>query len=265
MLDYKIHNYIDGQDELVLIHGLGGNSNIFYKQLKSFKRHYNVITVELPGHGNSPDINSYTEDFSSQLAAQEVIKTLDSIGIHKAHFVGVSLGTIIIHDILKSAPEKVQSAILAGTVTRFTPFSKFLLALGTMVKDFTPYMWIYRLFARIMMPRSNHKESRLTFVKEAMKMKRTNFLGWYDLCHKIEKSIEHVHHFAPDTPKLYVSGNEDHLFLNPLTKDIKKDLNAKLVVINSCGHVCNIEKAKQFNEISLEFLSEQQSVLSQAN
>jgi pimeloyl-ACP methyl ester carboxylesterase len=265
MLDFKIHNKVEGQEDLVLIHGLGGNSSIFYKQFKEYKKQFNVITIELPGHGKSPDLHTYLEGFSYKVAAKEVVKTLNSLGIKKAHFVGVSLGTIIIHYLLQDAPDRVKSSVLAGTVTRFTPFSKVLLLLGKAIKDFTPYMWIYSLFAHIMMPKSNHRQSRVTFIKEAMKMKRSNFLGWYDTCYTIEQSYVDVQRTASDIPKLYVSGSEDHLFIGPLKEDIDNDPNATFVVIEKCGHVCNLERPKEFNEISLRFLLEQQEPMRQAN
>ncbi|MFC0560209.1 alpha/beta fold hydrolase [Halalkalibacter alkalisediminis] len=265
MLDYKIHNREKDQEDLVLIHGLGGNSSIFYKQFKHYKKEFNVITIELPGHGKSPDLHTYMEEFSYQVAAREVLTTLNSLGIKQAHFVGVSLGTIIIHYLLQDAPERVKSAVLAGTVTRFTPFSKGLLLLGKAIKDFTPYIWIYRLFARIMMPKSNHKQSRIIFIKEAIKMKRSNFLGWYDTCYSVEESYKDVQRIASGIPKLYVSGSEDHLFIGPLKEDIENDPNATLVVIEKCGHVCNLERAKEFNDLSLTFLLEQQEPMKQAN
>ena len=265
MLDYKIHNREKDQEDLVLIHGFGGNSSIFYKQLKQYKKQFNVITIELPGHGKSPDLHTYLEGFSYQVAAKEVIKTLNSLGIKQAHFVGVSLGTIIIHYLLQDAPDRVKSAVLAGTVTRFTPFSKVLLFTGKAIKNFTPYIWIYRLFARIMMPKSNHTQARITFINEAMKMKRRNFLGWYDTCFTIEDSYKNVQRTASNIPKLYVSGSEDHLFIGPLKEDIKNDPNANLAIIEKCGHVCNLERAKVFNDLSLNFLLDQQEPMRQAN
>lgn len=265
MLDFKVHNKEEGQEDLVLIHGLGGNSTIFYKQFKQYKKQFNVITIELPGHGNSPDLDKYLEPFTYKIAAREILLTLDSIGVTKAHFVGVSLGTIIIHYLLQDAPERVKSAVLAGTVTRFTPFSKFLLFVGKAIKDFTPYMWIYSLFAHIMMPKSNHKQSRTIFIREAMKMKRTNFIGWYNTSFTIERCYVDLQRVASDIPKLYISGSEDHLFIGPLKQDIKSDSNASLVVIEKCGHVCNLERPKEFNELSLNFLIEQQELLRQAN
>ena len=36
-----------------------------------------------------------------------------------------------------------------------------------------------------------------------------------------------------------------------------RELNGKLEIIENCGHVVNIEKAELFNELSIEFLLNQ--------
>lgn len=265
MLDYTIHNAAKNQENLVLIHGFGGSSNIFYKQFDAYKEHFNVITINLPGHGHSPDILSYSKEFSIKLVTREVLRTLNALGIWRAHFVGVSLGSIIIHQLLQENPDRVKSVVLVGAVTRFNFSSKALLLLGKLIKGFTPHLWIYSFFAQIMMPKENHRKSREIFIKEAIKMKKSDFLGWYDIFWSIEESYQDVKSNAPHVPKLYVSGREDHLFLGPLIKDIENDHQANLVVLEKCGHVCNIESPKEFNEISVGFLLEQQEQQSQAN
>lgn len=64
---------------------LAVTQTFFYKQLKHYKRQFNVVTIELPGHGNSPDINTYKNGFTSEIAASEVIETLDFLKIGQAH------------------------------------------------------------------------------------------------------------------------------------------------------------------------------------
>ncbi|OLS35627.1 beta-ketoadipate enol-lactone hydrolase [Alkalihalophilus pseudofirmus] len=257
LLEYTIHKHASSLEDVVLIHGFGGNSKIFKLQLKAYKEHFNVITIELPGHGNSPDVDSYTEDFSWKLAAREVVKTLDFLKLKQAHFVGVSLGTIIIHQILQDAPERVKSVVMAGTVTRFNLTSKALLTFGKLIKPFTPHLWIYKLFAQIMMPKANHKKSRDSFIREAVKMKRKNFMGWYDAVQTIETTYTFVQKHAPEIGKLYISGSEDHFFIDTLKEDIKSDKKASLIVFEKCGHLCNIEKYRKFNEVSVNFLKGQ--------
>ncbi|MCF6409904.1 alpha/beta fold hydrolase [Pseudalkalibacillus salsuginis] len=255
MLEYKLFKK-SGGEHVVLIHGIGGNSNIFYKQLKDYRKRYNVVTIHLPGHGGSPDVHDYKDELTFDLIAREIFKVMDHLHIKKAHFVGVSLGAIIIHHLMKVNPKRISSAVLAGAITRFNFTSKLLIITGRLVKGFIPHMWLYVLFARILMPHRNHKQSRLVFINEAKKMTRKNLLSYFYLYDKVPHSYQFVQQIAKEVPKLYISGEEDYFFISFLRKDISGDLNAKLTVIDRCGHVCNIEKPKEFNALSLEFLDE---------
>ncbi|KMK77386.1 alpha/beta fold hydrolase [Alkalihalobacillus pseudalcaliphilus] len=257
MLEYTIHQRKPHFSDIIFIHGLGGNSSIFKNQMDSFKQHFNVITIELPGHGQSPNVYSYKEPFTFKTVAEEVLKTLDHIKIKEAHFVGVSLGTIVIHQLLELAPSRIKSVVMAGAVTRFNLFSKVLLKMGNVAKTFTPHLWIYKLFARIMLPKKNHKRSRDIFIREATKMERADFLGWYNIVAKVECVYQNSRKLPNKIAKLYVSGREDHLFIKPLLADIKSDHHAKSFVIEQCGHVCNIEKPHEFNHASISFLLNQ--------
>ena len=58
MLDYKYYQG-GGLDHIVLLHGIGGNSQIFYKQIDEYKKKFNVLAIHLPGHGKSPDTDAY--------------------------------------------------------------------------------------------------------------------------------------------------------------------------------------------------------------
>ncbi len=53
---------------------------------------------------------------------------------------------------------------------------------------------------------------------------------------------------------LYISGDEDVCFFNGTQKLGKFLSKPTLKVINKCGHVCSIEKYKEFNEKALNFL-----------
>ncbi|MBB6453382.1 pimeloyl-ACP methyl ester carboxylesterase [Salirhabdus euzebyi] len=262
MLEHEIHSKIAGNEYIILLHGFGGNSSIFYKQIELYKKYFNVITIHLPGHGNSPSVHTY-KGFSHSLVAQEVVKTLDVLKIKKAHFIGVSLGSIIIHWILKESPNRVKSAILAGAMTKFNPFSSLLYSIGNLVKTIVPHLWIYTLFAYIIMPKTNHKKSRSIFIREAKKMNRKDFIGWFNTMKYLKRSYVGVPLKAKGIPKLYVSGREDHLFLTSLQKDILKDKDASMKIIENCGHVCNIEGYELFNQLTIAFLNTNKNIVRQ--
>lgn len=259
MLDYKYYQG-GGLDHIILLHGIGGDSQIFYKQIDEYKNKFNVLAIHLPGHGKSPDTDAYEKKFTYDLVVEEIGKTMDFLGIREAHFVGISLGTIIIHHILQKEPERVISVVLGGTITGFNLFSKTLLLMGRLIKGVTPFMLVYSLFANIMMPRRNHKKSRELFIREAQKMTRSNFLSWFDLIRNADTTYQTVQEASGHIPKLYISGDEDHLFVKVLEKDIKGDANAQMIILNHCGHVCNIEKPQEFNLASLTFIEKHRRV-----
>ncbi|WP_423408323.1 hypothetical protein AABM38_22185 [Heyndrickxia sp. MSNUG] len=45
------------------------------------------------------------------------------------------------------------------------------------------------------------------------------------------------------------------MFVNELRADLREDEISELVILGQCGHVCNIEKADDFIQISLGFMS----------
>ena len=49
-------------------------------------------------------------------------------------------------------------------------------------------------------------------------------------------------------------GSEDYLFLPAVERVAKDHILSRLKVIPDCGHVVNIEKPKQFNQITINFI-----------
>lgn len=254
LLEYKLLGTDHSKEYVVFLHGIGGSSNIFFPQIKEFKNAFNVITVNLPGHKKSPSLQSYDEGFSFNKASEEVLKVLDDIGIEKAHFVGISLGSVIIHNILSIAPERVSTAVLGGAITRVNLLSKLLLLWGRMLKNITPHLWLYNLFARILMPKNNHKSSREAFTREASQMKRSDFLGWYEIVSLVNQTFVNVKNRAAKVPKLYLTGEDDHMFKKDLTRDVANMSQSTLLIVSDSGHVVNLDQPETFNECSVSFI-----------
>lgn len=256
MLYYKTYKKDDNADWVVFIHGAGGSSSIWFKQLKAFRKYFNVLLVDLRGHGKSQDAlqKYYEEDYSFKMVAQDILAVLDDARISKAHFVGVSMGTIIIRTIGELAPDRVQSMVMCGAIMRLNTRSKFLVKLGHLFKKVVPFMWLYKLFAWIVMPRKHHSESRSLFVNEAQKLAKKEFIKWFNLTHRVNPLLKYFREKELSIPTLYVMGSEDHLFLPPVRNIVESHKKAALKVIEKCGHVCNIERPRDFNETSIAFI-----------
>ncbi len=256
MLYYKTYELNDNADWVMLVHGAGGSSSIWFKQLKAYRKKFNVLVVDLHGHGKSKEMlqKYYEESYSFEMVAQDIIAVLDDAGIDEAHFVGVSMGTIIIRYIGELAPERVQSMVMCGAIMRLNVRSRFLVRLGHMFKKIIPFMWLYKLFAWIVMPRQRHSESRNLFVREAQKLAKKEFIKWFNLTKNVNPLLRYFREKELPIPTLYVMGSEDHLFLPTVRNIVKSHARSVLNVIERCGHVCNVEKPADFNRLSLAFM-----------
>lgn len=258
MLHYNTHILSPRHDWVVFLHGLGGNSNIWYKQVAEFKKHYNLLFIDLRGHGKSADYKPELVDYTAEILSNDVVKVLDFLAIEKAHFAGISLGSVILHALHIFAPERVMSMVLGGAIIRFTPLAKVLLKTGDLLKGVVPFMWLYRLFSRILMPREHHKHSRSLFIREAKKLSRKEFIKWYKFAFKIPAIYPKVDTVKNTIPKLYIMGEQDYMFVGPVQEDTVKDKSAAVHIIGKCGHVCNIEKYNEFNQVAIKFFKEQE-------
>ena len=255
---YQYINYEDpNSDWVVFVHGAGGSSSIWYRQLRYFKQYFNVLLMDLRGHGNSQFKikDSLVDKYTFDMVSQDIIEVLDSHQIPKAHFVGISLGTILIRNIAEEHPERVKSMILGGAIMKMDLRSRFLMRLGNITKSVVPYILLYKLFAFIIMPRRNHKKSRLLFVNEAKKLCQSEFIRWYRLTADINPLLKLFRQKQLDIPSFYIMGEQDHLFLPTIEKITQAHETAKLSIIKNCGHVVNVEQADIFNKKVKEFIN----------
>lgn len=257
MLHFKTHALSQSAPWVVFIHGAGGNSSIWYKQVRAFSAHFNLLLVDLRGHGRSPGAIESGKAYSFEDIAADVVEVMDHLGIAKAHFVGVSLGTIVIRQLAEMQAERVSSMVLAGAIAKLDFRGKFFVGLGRTFKNVLPFMWLYKLFAFVIMPRANHAESRNFFIREAQKLARKEFLRWYKLTGQLTPLLRRFEAVLPDIPTLYVMGRQDHMFLPTVADMVARTKAATLEVVEQCGHVVTIEQAQRFNEAAIRFLTGQ--------
>jgi len=260
MLYYKKIELHKDKDWVVFIHGAGGSSAVWFKQIKYYRAHFNLLLIDLRGHGKSAHLGNEPREknYSFQSISEEVFSTLDHAGVEKAHFLGVSLGTIIVRQMSEMQKERVSSMVLVGAVTYLNFKSRFWVTLGRVFKNVLPFMWLYRLFAFVIMPSKTHKESRNVFITEAQKLCQREFLRWFKLTGQLSTLLEKLNKNPSVIPTLYVMGEQDYLMLEPIKKSIQNLKNTTLHIAKECGHVVNIEQPEEFNEVSISFLNNQQ-------
>lgn len=253
VLHYRTHEHDPESPWVTFIHGAGGSSSVWFKQIREFRKGHNVLLIDLRGHGKSERGQWEQGDTFSDISS-DVVEVLNELGIQQTHVIGMSLGTIVAQTMADNYPERVKSLILGGAIIRFDIRTKLLLFAGRISKQFVPYMLLYKLFAYIIMPRKSHEESRLAFVNEAKKMCQKEFIKWFSLTKLINPYLTRLQATTTAIPTLFLMGEEDYLFLPPVEAVVKQNEGFEYMKIKNSGHVCNIDQPDVFNQLSIAYI-----------
>lgn len=112
----KIHYKIEGKGTpLILQHGFTDRLEEWYgySYVNSLKNDYQLILIDLRGHGLS-DKPHDSVDYSMKILCSDVIAVLDEIEVDKVHFWGYSMGGYIGFGLTKYFPDRFLSFILGG-------------------------------------------------------------------------------------------------------------------------------------------------------
>lgn len=255
VLYHKLFEHATSDQYVVLLHGAGGSSSVWFKQLREFQRFFHVLVVDLRGHGRSQGVLADPGvAYTFELVCQDVLDLMDHLRIGQAHVVGISLGSILARMIAQMAPDRVVSLVLGGAIARLNPVSRFLMWTADVGKAWVPFIWLYRLYAYILMPGPRNRESRQMFVGEARRMHNREFLKWFHLTVEVNPLLRRFGREDTVCPALYLMGSEDYMFLPHVRRLCDRLPNARLTVVPDCGHVVNIERPAAFNEAALAFI-----------
>ena len=250
MLNYQIEDRKSNK-WLVFVHGIGGSTRTWKKQMNDFKD-YNLLLLDLPGHGGSQLQNFIVNIKNVNKAIKE---TLDSLNIVQADFIAMSLGSLVMANFAAMHPEYIHSLVLGGAVLSIVGVYKYLTLTANALKNILPYRLMFNTFACTMLPKKNHALSRKIFIRESIKMKKEQFCAWVGYLTQATHSQDLINKLKQLKLNIcFISGDEDSCFIKG-TRQVSKLLrNSPLHIIKKCGHVCSIEKADEFNSKAQKYL-----------
>jgi len=256
MLHYKTYEHSPSAQWVTFVHGAGGSSSIWFKQIKAFQEYFNVLLIDLRGHGNSKGLKlKELPKYTFENVTKDIVEVVEHLDI-KSHFIGISLGSIIIRELAEQIPDRIHSMIMGGAILKMNFRSRILMKLGFWLKSLVPYILLYKLLAFVVMPRENHKESRNLFIREAKKLYQKEFIRWFGLTSSVNPILRLFRSKDPGIPTLYVMGDQDYMFLPPVRMTAERHDSADLLIVENCGHVVNVEQPRKFNELVLSWIGE---------
>ncbi len=268
--DLRIHyNDAGDGDVLVMLHGGGpgatGWSN-FKQNLPAFTQHFRVLLVDQPQFGLSdkPD----TDEQFNVVAAHAVRDLLDELDVPRAHFLGNSLGRGTSLRFALDFPDRTGRLVLMGPGGAWIPVlspepSEGVKILAQFLAPPCPSREKLEAFVRVMV----HDQALVTdeLIEERYKVASdpsvirgmVNFLrtvrGTNEerrLQADLWRDLDRIEHRT-----LITWGRDDRVLpLDGALFAMRRMPDARLHVFPRCGHWAQLEHAREFERISIDFL-----------
>ena len=249
-----IHCEISGSGPwLTLSHSLCCDISMWQPQLAALEKRFTLLRFDTRGHGRSEaPAGAYT---FAQLT-DDVLGLLDALQVERTHFCGLSMGGMICQHLALKAPERLGRLVLSSTSSRLPPEAGALWAERIRVAreqgmaahvEGTLARWFTAPF------RAAHPEE---MARIGALIAATPVDGYAGCAAAIAQLDITQRLPAVKAPTLVVVGSEDAGTPPAMAQAIAAAIPvARLEIIPSASHLCNIEQSGVFNRLLLDFLA----------
>lgn len=256
MLRYKIFSEsktISHQKPvIVMLHGLGGGYANWYGQIHALKPHYDLLLIELPSHGRSP-LKMSEMEISYENLCKKIMEVVDHLGIEKAHFAGVSFGTMLVRYIILNYPDRVDKYIMAGLIGNFNFVLRTAINIVRYLLPIAPLTVVLKLVTLIVMPYRVSEYGRNVFMATAKRLTNKEFIAYCKLLSQFKNiQKQFVSTMGEESNAVYLVGELDYFFLLMLKKERERLKN--MILVPNAGHICITDQADYCNRQILSFL-----------
>jgi 3-oxoadipate enol-lactonase len=235
---------------VVLIHGLGGSTNMFQPQVSALAGH-RVIRLDLPGSSRSP---RPAEALTIEAMTSAVLTAVRSLGVSRAHFVGHSMGTIVCQQLAAREPGIVASLTLFGALAEPLPATReglakrAALARSGGMSDIADTIVANALAVHT----RETNPAAVAFVRE--QIMRQDAESYARTCEALAR-VEAVDPRLIASPTLFITGDADTVNAVSVAQALADKISgARLRTMDRCGHWATIEKAEESSRLLVDFL-----------
>lgn len=240
-------------DPLLLIHGLGSSTRDWEKQVPNFSQKYQVITIDLRGHGKTDKPKG---PYSIPMFAEDIAELMKSMNIDQVNLLGISLGGSIAFQCAVDYPEMVKSLVIVNTGVEFK-LDSFKARYNFFMRKFIVSLVGMKKMGEVLAPRlfikPEQEDLRQKLIERWAENNKKAYLnalkslkGW-----TVKDRIHTI-----NCPTLIISSDEDYTPVSVKEEYTALVPNGKVKVIDDARHAVTMEKPNEFNKAVMEFLSE---------
>jgi len=231
-----------GLRTLVLVHGSGGSHLLWNYQRQFFEESFNVVAVDLPGHGEA---GSDGED-SIGAYVRHLLNLVRALPGDVYCLFGHSLGGAIIQEFTLLYPQYVEALVLVGTGARLRVLPEILEGIQERFEETVRSICDYafsKKTARDMIEKG---------IETMLQSKPAVLYGDFAACNRFD-IMGRVG--AIRVPTLVVCGGDDVLTPPKYGQFLgEKIKGSRVEIIEGAGHMVMIEKPHEFNNRVMDFL-----------
>lgn len=240
-----------GGPPLVLVHGYLGGSSQWAAELQTLGQHFDVIAPDLPGFGKSSHLPS-----PDQMAdhARAVLGCLDNLGVQRFDLLGHSMGGMVVQEMVRLAPERVNRLVLYATgglgllPGRFETMERSRERLAEEGVDATAR----RISATWLLQREASPHAQGLGDLAAQASAQAAEAGLWAM--ERWDGRDHLPHIKQRT--LIVWGDQDRSYQWAQIERLWREIpGASLAVLPQCAHALHLENPVVFHRLLLDFLA----------
>jgi pimeloyl-ACP methyl ester carboxylesterase len=240
---------------VVCVHGLGGSSNTWTPLMPALARH-RVVRVDLPGSGRSQRDDGA---LSIERYVDVMLGVCARLNITRAHWLGHSMGTIVVQHIAAAHPALTASVALFGPLIAPPDAARAAMtARAAKAREGAASMHEITqalLNAAISADTRQRLPVAVAFVRESLM--RQDFDAYARSCEALAgaqaAAVERI-----EAPVLLVTGDEDGVAppqsVRAMADRLHRAKSTKVVVLSRCGHWTPVERPDECQRELREFL-----------
>jgi 2-hydroxy-6-oxonona-2,4-dienedioate hydrolase len=244
---------------LIMIHGTAGSWECFSGNLQSHSQHFNCLAYDMVGSGftDKPDY-----DYEIPRYAEHLFNFMKAMGVRKASFMGVSLGSWVAARFAVDHPEMVDKLTLMSVAGSHADSGNMSRIRATRTKSVDDPSWenIRGVFTNLIKDEKKRIPD-LIAVRQAVyrlpEMKRAmdHVLSLQDPEIRARNNLPMEEWKSIKAPTLLIAA-VDHpdVYLEAAYKLVKVMPNARLVEMRHCAHWPQFEDNEAFNKLNIDFL-----------
>ena len=234
---------------LVMVHGLGGTSNVWAPQIGALSGRFKILSYDLEGSGRSPARGLISIDS----LVTDALALMTKFGIEAAHFAGHSMGTVVCQHLAAKHPDRVLSLALLGPLPEPPAAARPALKDRAALARRAGMIPIADTLVQVATSEETKKKQPgiAAFVREIVMRQPAE--GYARTCEALSEAVS-AKLSAIKCPTLLITGDEDKVgppaTVEAMAKKIEK---SQTVILKGCGHWTPIEKPLEVNKAMTAF------------